>query len=67
MIYDFYINAIQYLTDPNGLGFPILIATGLGTILYLMNYTDKSWKKADRNVADQKDSINKINYPQKPF
>lgn len=67
MLYEFFESTIDFLTDPNGLGFPMLIATGLGAILYMMNYSDKQWKKADRNVEDKKDSINRINYPQKPF
>lgn len=67
MLYDFFESTISYFTDPNGLGFPILIATGLGVILYMMNASNKSWEKADRNVEEKKDSINKINYPQKPF
>ena len=67
MLYEFLANIIDFLTNPNGLGFPILIATGLGTILYMMNYSGKQWKKADRNVEDKKDSINRINYPHKPF
>jgi len=67
MIYEYIENAINYFTDPDGLGFPILIASGLGAILYLMNYVGKADAKASRQVEDKKDSINRINFPQKPF
>lgn len=60
---------IDFLADPNDIGFPILIGIGLGAILYLMNYTTKANTKAighaEKNKVD--DHYNNRNFPYKPF
>ena len=55
------------LTDPNGVGFPILIGAGLGIILYLMNYTGKEWQKSDARIKESKDTNTRIGFPHQPF
>lgn len=58
---------IDFLTDPSGLGFPMLIAAGLGLILYLMHVTTKEWKKTDTKTENKKDKYKDTNIPYKPF
>lgn len=64
---DFLENIFNYLTDPSGLGFPMLISAGLLVILWLMNKTSKGWKKADTKIQENKESVRKTNLPYKPF
>ena len=59
--------AIYFLTNPDGLGFPILIGSGLGMVLYLMNKTAKEQKKADQKIEEKKDNYSHTIYPHKPF
>lgn len=59
--------AIDFLTNPTGIGFPILIGAGLGIILYLMKITTKDWRKEDTKLAEQKQVLRGRNYPTKPF
>ena len=66
-IEDLFYEAIYFLTNPDGLGFPILIGSGLGMVLYLMNYSGKEWKKADKKIEDNQDNYGKTIYPHKPF
>ncbi len=61
---------IDFLTDPQRLGFPLLIISGLGAILYLMNYSSKEWKRQDTKKQQQSSrdkSYYKDKYPFKPF
>lgn len=64
---DFIPEAIEYLTDPDGIGFPLLIGAGLGIILYLMNFTSKEEKKADLKIEERKERFKGPNLPYKPF
>ncbi len=66
---DFINEIIDFLVDPNGIGFPILIGTGLGAILYLMNYATKANTKATEHAEKNKvdDRYNNKNLPYKPF
>ncbi len=66
-IENLFYEAISFLTNPDGLGFPILIGSGLGMVLYLMNQTDKDLKKADKKIKENQDNYGKIIYPHKPF
>lgn len=60
-------NAIDFLTDPSGLGLPILIAFGLGAILYMMKYTTKEWRKIDKKQEASQEKYRDISKPFKPF
>lgn len=60
-------NVIAFLTNPQGIGFPILIGGGLAIILFLMNKTSKGWQKADSKIEKNKDAYRKNNLPLKPF
>ena len=64
---DFLNEAVEYLTDPDGTGFPILISGGLGLILYLMRFTTKEQKKADETLEGKKERYHDTNIPFKPF
>lgn len=66
---DFINEIIDFLVDPDGIGFPVLIGAGLGTILYLMNYTTKAGTRATEHVEKNKvdDRYNNKNLPYKPF
>jgi len=64
---DFLYDAVDYLTDPNGTGFPMLIAGGLGLILYLMHFTTKEQKKSDQSLESKKDKYRDTDIPFKPF
>lgn len=64
---DFLYDAVEYLTEPNGTGFPMLIAGGLGLILYLMSFTTKEQKKADDAIERKKDRYGETGIPFKPF
>lgn len=59
----------DYITEPGGMGFPILIGVGLGIILYLMHFTTKEEKKAQDSIDKKKDydKYNNRNIPYKPF
>ena len=58
---------IIFLTDPDGIGFPILIGSGLGIILYLMHVTKKEEKQADKEIDEHKDQYQGPSLPYKPF
>ena len=66
---DFLDDIFNYVTDPSGMGFPILIDAGLGIILYLMHFTTKEEKKAQASIDQKKDydKYNNRNIPYKPF
>ncbi|MFH1207582.1 MAG: hypothetical protein V1668_03165 [Patescibacteria group bacterium] len=64
---EFIQTAIDWVTDPGGLGFPILIGVGLGAIVYMMNKQTKSWRKADTKVEKKKDALRNYETPFKPF
>lgn len=66
-IEDLFYEAVNFLTNPDGLGFPILIGSGLGMVLYLMNYSSKESKKADQKIDEKKETYGKTIYPHKPF
>jgi hypothetical protein len=56
-----------YLTDPRGLGFPLLISAGLFLIIWLMNKTSKGWKKTDITIEKKKEDRNNFGTPFKPL
>lgn len=58
---------IDFFTDPKGLGFPILIAAGLGVILWLMNYTSHGWRRENAKSSGKKEEMKDRNLPFKPF
>lgn len=64
---DFIPDIVDFLTDPSGTGFPLLIAGGLGLIMYLMNFTTKEQKKADEAIEGKKDKYRDTDIPFKPF
>ena len=64
---EFIHKAIDFLTDPSGVGLPILIGSGLAVILYLMKYTTKEWKKTENKQEDKKEKYKGISAPFKPF
>lgn len=66
---NFLDDTTAFLTDPNGIGFPILIAVGLGIILYLIHFTTKEEKKAQISIDQSKDydKYNNRKMPFKPF
>ena len=64
---DFVQKVIEFLTDTEGYGFPILIGAGLGVILYLMRYTTKEQKRADEKIERKKDEYDYRKLPYKPF
>ncbi|MFA5135667.1 MAG: hypothetical protein WC505_07845 [Patescibacteria group bacterium] len=64
---DFLPKTIEFLTDPNGIGFPLLIGAGLGVILYLMHFTTKEQKAADEEIEEKKDRFKGPNLPYEPF
>ncbi|MFA6098662.1 MAG: hypothetical protein WCV50_02715 [Patescibacteria group bacterium] len=57
---------INFLTDPSGIGFPMLIAAGLGVILYLMSITTKGWQASEKKISKEQSEAEK-KYPFKPF
>lgn len=59
--------ALDWITNPSGLGFPILIGAGLGVIVFMMNKQTKSWKKTDMKVEEKKESARRYETPYKPF
>lgn len=59
--------ALDWITNPGGLGFPVLIGVGLGVIVYMMNKQTKSWKKEDMKVEQKKENIRRYETPYKPF
>ncbi|MFA5051692.1 MAG: hypothetical protein WC544_01355 [Patescibacteria group bacterium] len=59
--------ALDWLTNPDGLGFPILIGSGLGIIVYMMNKQTKSWKRTDLKVEQKKENVRRYETPYKPF
>lgn len=58
---------LDSLTDPHGVGLPILIGAGLAVILFLMNSATKSWGKADAHLKQTTGDKAKSNLPYKPF
>lgn len=60
-------NIYDYLTDPSGLGFPLLISVGLFIIIWMMNKTTKGWKKTDTVIEKKKDDRNNFGTPFKPL
>lgn len=64
---EFLKKVIDFLTDPSGLGFPLLIATGLGAILYLMKYSTKEWRKEEKKMKEQETKFKGPTFPFKPF
>ena len=60
-------NAIDFLTNPNGLGFPILIGGGLILILVLMKYSTKSNIRAAKKISATEEKLKNKNLPFKPF
>ncbi len=59
--------ALDWITNPSGLGFPVLIGAGLGVIVFMMNKQTKSWKKADTKIEKKKDTLRNFETPYKPF
>jgi hypothetical protein len=64
---DFIKNIFDYLTDPHGLGFPLLISAGLFIIIWLMNRTSKGWKKLDTKFEQKKEGRDTFGTPFKPL
>jgi hypothetical protein len=64
---DWLKDIFDYLTDPSGLGFPLLISVGLFIIIWLMNKTSKGWKKVDTKIEQKKDNWRDTNLPYKPL
>jgi len=64
---DFFHEIFDYLTDPGGLGFPMLICGGLFIILWLMKKTSKGWKKVDTKIEKKKEDRDNFNIPYKPL
>ncbi|MBU0598106.1 hypothetical protein KKF61_03870 [Patescibacteria group bacterium] len=58
---------INFFTDPDGVGFPILLAASLGIILFLMNYSSKGWTVSSKKNVSKQNDLKKRNYPFKPF
>ncbi len=58
---------VYFFTDAHSLGFPMLIAIGLGVILYLMKKTSEGWQRSDKKVTHDKAEQDVRNYPFKPF
>jgi len=58
---------IDFLTDPTGIGFPMLIAAALGFILYLMHIFAKDWEKTQAKTEKKKDRYRDTDTPFKPF
>ncbi|MDD5039933.1 MAG: hypothetical protein PHY34_02175 [Patescibacteria group bacterium] len=58
----------DFLLNPDGFGFPILIGCGLGAILYLMRSATKQQKKAEKHLAEKQESLPRgPGMPFKPF
>ena len=64
---DFPADIIEFLTDSEGLGFPILIGAGLGIILLMMNFTTKEEKESTDEIERKKDMYQGRHLPRKPF
>lgn len=64
-IVDFFHKTIDFFTNPSGIGFAILIAAGLGVILYLMKSTEKGWRVEEKKLKNK--SKGDKNFPLKPF
>jgi len=64
---DFISVAVDFLTDPNSIGFPLLMIAGLGVILYLMNYTTKQTRRSDIELEKRKDEDDDMHIPHEPF
>ncbi|MFZ6035871.1 MAG: hypothetical protein ACOYUK_01910 [Patescibacteria group bacterium] len=66
-LHDAFSALLDWATDPEGMGLPIVIGVGLGMILYFMKSSEKGWQKADRQIAEHKDRRGNIGFPDKPF
>ena len=64
---DFPADIIEFLTDSEGIGFPILIGAGLGIILLMMNFTSKEQRSSDTEIERKKDMYQGRHLPRKPF
>jgi len=64
---DFFTTTVQFLTDPRGIGFPLLLIASLGVVLYLMNYTTKQDKKSMESIEKKKEGKEDMHIPHKPF
>jgi hypothetical protein len=63
----YFQDAFSYLTDPGGLGFPILISSGLFIVIWLMNKSTKGWKKTDTIIEKKREDRNTYGTPFKPL
>lgn len=66
-IVDFFHKTIDFFTNPSSIGFAILIAAGLGIILYLMKYVSKQDAFEEKTKADNDSKTSGRNFPLKPF
>lgn len=59
--------ALDWATNPEGMGLPIVIGAGLGMILYFMRTTEKGQRASDKKIEEHKDYQRKYTFPDKPF
>ncbi len=60
-------DVLDWATDPEGLGLPVVIGAGLGIILYFMRTSEKGWQKTERKIEEHKGRRRDIGFPDKPF
>lgn len=58
---------LDWATDPEGLGLPVVIGAGLGIILYFMRSSEKDWHQSQQKIEEHQEKQHKIGYPDKPF
>ncbi len=58
---------LDWATDPEGFGLPVVIGLGLGVILYFMRSSEKGWHKAEEKIEEHKGRRDSIGFPDKPF
>jgi putative Mn2+ efflux pump MntP len=64
---NFFDKTFGFFTDPSSIGFAILIAAGLGVILYLMKSTEKGWRVEEKKSKNEESKKGGKNFPLKPF
>ena len=66
-IVDSFHKTIDFFTDSSSIGFAILIAAGLGIILYMMKYVSKQDAFEEKTKTDNDSKKGGKNFPLKPF
>lgn len=58
---------LDWATNPDGIGLPILIGIALGILLYFMRTSEKDWHESEKKIEEHQERRRNIGYPDKPF